>query len=728
MPDSTPPRSPCPSRRSFLLTGAAIAVGGAAGSAATALYQASVQAPESDTPLTSDPTTDSTQSIWEERDTRFLKDLTSASRELPITATYRGAFPSLELRDVLPLKGLGTQTSPWIAATIVGPENQLQITRSDESRPSFTLNIPMQARSEILSMAWDPERRVLYLSSSGRLWVWRYTQPTTIVELADVPGASVLYELLVDPQGHVWGGTYPSGTVFRFDPSTSEVQVYSKFAEDSEYVRRLTLDRNGRFWAGTGSVNPRLFTFSRSSPEKREEIAHPDPVETGFIYALRAGPSKVLMTSDGRPDIFELDIATRAWRPRIRAQGWVRPPSSEILLDDTFYMQDGRTLLARTHASSGIVSEQSEPDRQAIHTLGDSLLTTGPVNGGFSLQTVYPDRNQTAEPVTVTLEPGRFRVQSLLAASDGMVYVGGFMGSGIAGIDPDTDERWRSPDDVQLIHQIENMIEYGPEQVYLGTYSWADVIRWNPGSRDDPSSYDRVTRLSSEFQQSRPFGLAVNSSSIFVGTVPDYGVSGGVLTKIDVKSDAVEWVLDGDGSGFVTAHSIVGLVADEQYVYGTTSVRNGLGTPDADGPARVFMFDIATRKKIWETAPVESAGALYSPLLVAGWLLVADIEGVNVIDPRNGRVEARHRLGPAQNSAQRSGWVSAEIALIDGGRRIVHAASGAITLIDVLSATKTRAHGTEFGTRVTVSAEGVIFTASHGTDVVAISSTQDASG
>lgn len=712
-----------PARRTVLIAGAAAAGGAAAGSLLTFAGMRREPDPESSTASPERATTP--DHVWDERDPRFLQELTPDSEGLPVLHRFRGAFPALKLRDSLPLDGLESDRSLWSAATIIGPDKQLQITRAGELSPSYALNIPIENRGEILSMAWDATRRTLYLSSAGRLWAWHHADPTELVELADVPGASVLYELLVDPQGLVWGGTYPLGAVFRYDPATKKTTVFSRLAEDSEYVRRLSMDVHGRLWAGTGARNPRLFTFLRTSPEVREEIAHPDPIENGFITTVRAGPTKVLITSDDHPDIFELDVKTRTWGRRIDASGWVRSPSSDILQDDTFYKVDGGELIAISPTASRSIAKVASQGSTSIHAFGDDVVLAGPTADGISLETVTPAQKQVTSLNAVTLELGTFKVQSLLAASDGSIYVGGYQGSGVAGINPETDARWHSPADVDVIHQIENMVEFDPERIHLGTYSWADIISCNVAARDDASSYERLVRLSSQYQQSRPFGLATNSTSLFVGTVPDYGLSGGVLAKIDIAKSSVEWILGDAGAGFVESHSIIGLVANDEYVFGTTSVRNGYGVPDTDGPAHVFMFDITTQEKVWETTPVASAGALYSPQLVAGWLLVADVEGINVIDPRNGRLEARHRLGPDENSSHRPGWASAEIAAVGNGRRIVHCAAGAISVADFFTATSAQVQddgpARTFGTRVSASPSGRVFAVSQETDVVEIS-------
>lgn len=716
-----------PSRRTVLIAGAAAAGGAATGSILTrTLRQPRLESPSVPAPDTSPPEPDQ---LWEERDQRFLEELSPAADELPVLKEFRGAFPALKIRDILPLKGMGSEDAPWIAATVIGPANQLQITRSGEESPHYVLDIPAERSGEILSMAWDPSLRTLYLSVAGRLWAWRYSHPTRLVQLANVPGASVLYELLVDPEGVVWGGTFPLGAVFRYDPGSKKIHIFSRLSEGSQYVRRLTMDSHGRLWAGTGSRNPRIFSFLRTSPEVREEIALPEPLETGFITAVRAGTSRVLITTDGHPDIFELDASTLTWGRKFDASGWVRPPSANIMRNDTYYTVENSKLIAHEPSTSAPVARVSIADATSLHVTGTDVILAGPRDGGLSLERVSPTLHRSSGVNAVTLEPGRFKVQSVLAPSDGNVYAGGYMSTGVAGIDPDTDERWHSPSDVDVIHQIENMVEFDPDRIYLGTYSWADIISWDVSSRDDASRYERVVRLYSPYEQSRPFGLATNSTSLFVGTVPDYGLSGGVLAKIDVATNTAAWVLDGGGAGFVENHSIIGLVANEDYVFGTTSVRNGYGIPDTEGPAHVFMFDIETRKKVWQTEPVPSAGALYSPMLVAGWLLVADVEGINVIDPRNGRLEARHRLGPDENSSHRAGWASAEIAAVGDGRRIVHCAAGAISVTDFLSATSARVQDDSpegrFGTRITASPSGRVFAVSQGTDIVEISAGHD---
>ncbi|MFC0675705.1 hypothetical protein [Brachybacterium hainanense] len=705
--------------RRTLLTAAGVAAGGVAAGAFVIGRERDPSSPENPAPPPEGP---APGDGWSVRDRRLLVAPPPSTGTLEVLHEYAGAFPALKIRDVLPLEGLGPAGEPWIVATVIGPTNQIQITTSSRPAPEHVLELPPEHRGEILSMAWDAQRKTLYHSASGRLWAWRSAQPTVVVDLGQVPGASALYELLVDPAGLVWGGTFPLGAVFTYDPSTSKFQVHSRVAPDTQYVRRLSMDLRGRIWVGTGSQNPRLFTFLRTSPEDRTEIPLPEPMENGFISAVRAGASKVLVTTDAHPDVLELDIPTLSWDRRFTASTWIRTPSSAIARSDVYYTIADGVLSMNTSAASVPLGELDLEDVSSACLLGTDLHLVSITREGYTASAFSLASRSTAPARSVRLEPGRFRVQSLLAHSDGNVYVGGFMGTGLAGISPDTDQRWSSPAADASIHQVEQMVQFDERVSFLGTYSWADVIRWESTSRDDPSSYSQLVRLSKKYRQSRPYGMAVNSRSLFVGTVPDYGLSGGVLAAIDVETGTPTWVLDGDGAGFIGGHSIIGLTADEEYVYGSTSVRNGSGLPDTDGLAQLFMIDVATQRKIWQTAPVPGAGALYAPTFLGGWLLVADLEGIAVIDPRNGRLEVRHTLTDVPNSSQRPGWASAD--LVVAGDRVVHAAAGTITIVDFRAGTASRVADAggraAFGSRLAASPQGRVFAISQGTDVVEI--------
>lgn len=294
------------------------------------------------------------------------------------------------------------------------------------------------------------------------------------------------------------------------------------------------------------------------------------------------------------------------------------------------------------------------------------------------------------------------------------------MGKGLGILDPKTGKSWNLPESSTLINQVEGMIQFAPNQLYVGSYGYADIICVEMSKKVASGRFQRIVRLDEKYNQSRPFAWASNSRYVFFGTVPDYGASGGVIGQIDAQSNQISWVLDGKGVGFIEGHSIIGLAADEHFVYGTTSVRNGYGIPDTPGPAKIFKMDIKTKRKVWTVAPVFDVGDYYAPKLIHGWLICADVEGINVLDIRTGELVTRHRLTDAKNDDIRAGWARADLAVLSD-ERIVYSAVGTVKVIDLekskyslISDPKAKR---AFGSRLTVSSAGKVYGAVDGTSL-----------
>ncbi|NKG22728.1 hypothetical protein [Paeniglutamicibacter terrestris] len=486
-------------------------------------------------------------------------------------------------------------------------------------------------------------------------------------------------------------------------------------APDTDYVRSLAIGPGDTIWAGTGSLNPRLFTFPAKQPSQRTEIQLPNPMENGFVSSIKILGNRVVVSASNVQAVLLLDPVTRKWAGSSDRVWTYRRASMEVQTNErTYTMTEGflyaTDTMSWTDTRLGPIGTESP---LALYSTAKSVIVVSEVPTGLRLEFFNLASGSVDKVHTFALTDGEFTIQSLMGHSDGKVYVGGFMGHGLAAIDPDTGARWRSPDGEDLVNQVEGMIEFDATRSYIGSYGSADIISVDSRKKNKPDGYERLSRLGYTYHQSRPFGWAVNSRNVFFGTVPDYGRSGGVLGMIDPETNKIAWVLDGGGVGFVEAHSIIGLAADDRYVYGTSSVRNGYGIPDTEGPANIFKLEIATKKKVWETAPVVSSGALYAPKLIAGWLVVADIEGINIIDPTNGKLAARHRLTDAHNADRRAGWALADIAKVGDGSKIVHSAERTITVVDFRVGTKATIGDPngryKFGSRLTATPSGRVF-------------------
>lgn len=652
---------------------------------------------------------------WDSESVDLMTPLTRVKSTRGILRKHADAFPVAEVSEILELSNINGSGQSWFAATLIGLSNQLQILDPTQERPVHVLSIPEGHDGGIGSMAWDTASGCLILSSANHIYSWSLSSPEELSKITTVEEATYLYGINLDAAGKIWMGSYPTGSVYSFDRDRNSLESTGKLSPDTDYARKILLDQFNNVWVGTGSKNPRLFVVTVRDLNNVREVKLPTNVETGFISSLHSFGDYLVVSASGIREQLIYNIRTNEWGPLL-SRVWSQRKSSNSVFyggNELFYtVTDG--ILYRTNVGSWSETRMGDiPAGQILNLMAfpDHVVIVYKISSGIEVLNIDPNTMDTNLSFNLSIVSGSYAIQSLLGTSTGQIYLGSFMGRGINAIDADTSERWSSPEGESTINQVEAMIEVS-DQLFIGSYGYADLIRVNMDRRDDPEAYHRLIRLDHKYNQSRPFGWAANSESAFFGTVPDYGLSGGVFGKISLQDNEVDWVLDGNGNGFIDSHSIIGLVADEKFVYGTTSVRNGYGTPDTKGRSKVFKFDIANKRILWITTPVVDAGALYSPKLVGRWLIVADIEGVAVIDPNNGAMVRKHRLSDTDNSNRRPGWASADIALSTGGK-IVHSAADVTTVVDFVSHTKSTIGSREskhkFGYRVTALPDGRVF-------------------
>ena len=670
------------------------------------------------------PSTDSNIPSVDTADPRMIQSLTRAQSTGGVRREYKDAFLAANVKAVVPLVGLKTSNIPWLAVSIVSSTRQLQIVSPYADTPAYVIDVPNSNRGGIESLIWDQSSQLLYLSTNGILLVWDAKIPKSLRTLGRVANATTLYELKIDSLGNVWGGTHPLGAPFRYDKQTGEIRVFERLAADTDYVRQLVIDRQDQVWLGTGSRNPRIFVHTISEPTKRIEIQLPKRMLSGFITSLSLVGNNLAVSVSDTTEQLLMDVVKKRWVGNIE-RTWARRRVSVGLnaseqshffsvTDNILYATDTSTL---KDSALGRVSGKRPLSLMATP---QQVQVVSRESHGIKIELFNISQKKVASIRRISLESGALGIHSLLGTTDGKIFLGAFMGTGLAVIDPRGGKSWHSPEAGNLINQIEGMIQFDSDRFYIGSYGYADIISLDSRMKNSPEGYKRLSRLDARYNQSRPFAWTKNSRFVFFGTVPDYGISGGVLGMIDANTNQIQWVLDGDGSGFVKSHSIIGLTADEKFVYGTTSVRNGYGLPDTKGSARVFKMEISTKKIFWMVEPVTDTGALYSPQLIHGWLLCADAEGVNVIDVLTGDLIKRHRVTETDNSEIRAGWARADLVVV-GDQRIVHSAIGVTTVIDLVAGSYSLISGPtgerRFGSRLAVTPDGKVFSAVDGTSL-----------
>lgn len=632
------------------------------------------------------------------------------------------AYSALHISGAVPLTNYRKTAQLRIAVSVIGHINELQIIDPTVGKLIHTLSLPDEGGHGIDSLVWDESRQQLYLSVDGVILVWNPEEPAEFTTLVEITDASVAYDLQLDSQGNIWGGTYPLGAGFRYSLKSKKLTVFDRVAKDTDYIRRLEMDGRGRVWLGTGTQNPRIFTFKADRPESIREVPLPVRVAHGFVESISAIGHYLAVTVGNVSEQLILDTRTMKWQePVMRV--WASRQISELSEGRFFSINSGELYSTnyRTMADKRLGTVQARSILCIIPQKAGVLIVSS-TSDGVLCETFDLNLNRVSSAREIRLTPSAFKIHSLLGHSDGNIYIGGYKANGVAALNPATGVRWNSGDDERVINQIEGMVEYDQKSTYIGSYGSADLVVMETPPRNATKNYERIARLLTDYSQSRPFGWAANSSSVFFGTVPEYGNSGGVLGKIDPGTNTLSWVLDGDGEGAIPGHSIIGLAADEEFIFGTTSVRNGYGADDTEGPAKVFKMHIETRKILWQTSPIETAGALYSPVIVGGWLAIADLQGVAFLDVENGLVKKRHIVNNVKNTSYRPGWLNADMRPTRDAHKMVHTAAGEVTVIDyakgITHAVKSSRPKDRYGTRLTVGADGRVYGSLNQTSLV----------
>lgn len=596
------------------------------------------------------------------------------------------------------------------ALSVIGLNNQFQIIDVASGVNEKTLTPFTTSAAGISGLDFNTVDSSVYFTGTGGLY--KYTRGASAAQdLGKVSAAaSSSYGVAFDSKGRVWAGSYPDAAVCCYDPATGKTSYYPTVDAESDYVRNLAI-LNDVVYVGTGAISPKVISFHVNTPLTRTVISVPDISPSGFVNALDVHDGKVFVTYETPSLVSKTSVynpATKTWTTLKYA------PSSHQMVslsgDEWVYFVakiSGVPYVIKWSTRTGYYQTvcASPLSPKGLHlrnsTSGLILHMFGEVDGVYRMQAISLPTGQSALNLAAPVKESSYKVQDLIAGTDNKLYVGGYMGDGIASIDLTTGKRWSAPEG-NPIHQIEGMIEYDSNKIYVGSYGSADLISFTK----NPLDIKRIIRLRTDYLQSRPFAWAVAAGMVVNGTVPEYGYRGGALTVINPVDDSVVRVLN----KFIPEQSIVGMTGDGDIVYGTTSVRGGYGIPDDTSPAKVFAYNVRTNTKLWVNESLTSETEIQSPVVVNGRLFVAVANGVIELDMATGQAVRSFVLFSRDNVA---GYRNVRMGYVAESDSLIHSGGGTITAISLKGNYRTLLYQGTGGT-MTVSKDGRIFAVTNG--------------
>lgn len=482
--------------------------------------------------------------------------------------------------------------------------------------------------------------------NDGRLWSWALGASSITDHGQVTVNSTTVFDLEESPDGRIWGVSYPKSELWNFDPATERFDSLGTVDASNDYARSLAVSDNYA-WVAVGSTHPNIVRVSLTNPESRATVDLPNPVTSGNIAELdRLGrflsvktpgstsSSGAVVSSERRL----YDTSTGSWS--VDANYSVQRPTP-LDSDGFFYYLQYKQLRAidsTTGASTtrGDITIGAGRDRTLLRTTldgtaGEWLLAYDP------LGTVSAVNTATLQELVFPVEfaSTKLKVKSL-GFGGGRLLVGGFGGASLALLDPDMSQRSqypRVPSGPDVIGEVEGSVEHGKYQ-YIGTYTEGRVFRYDTTQPwVDGTNPALVTTLGPTHRQDRPLAWATAGSRTFFGTIPKYGVLGGVLGIFDGDSGTPRIVAEP-----VTDQSVVALAAAGDVVYGGTSRWGGLGATPTQPSAKVFAYNASTGRLLWQVAPAAGTEA-YGAVVIgpAGTLWAAGGTTLVELDPATGK-------------------------------------------------------------------------------------------
>ncbi|MFJ7935646.1 hypothetical protein [Sporosarcina sp. NPDC096371] len=458
------------------------------------------------------------------------------------------------------------------------------------------------------AMTVGPDKNV-YFAGTGDGKLYRYVpELKKIEELGVNPSDDWVWDLEATADGKIYGSTYPHASVFEYDIATGKFRNYGTVKEGQQYARGIAVT-DDHIYVGIGTTK-HLFKVDRVTGEKEEVILEGHSGEDGMIENIFVVNDK-LFVSVGTINMLVIDPATNKVMHTFQYSNMISNPSPHnanlvyYKFQNRLYQYD-----FSTNQSTVIEGIPLLPDTVRVKamewitlTSGETVLAMVTQYGEFML---YEPTTNDMKFIELDISSQAVAIQALETGHDGKLYMGGYQ-RGMSIYNPFAKELEVN---ISSFAQPEG-IGFLNGKVYYGTYVGAMMYSYDPFLDVDLNSNPKFEYDITD-QQDRPFAITSGDDKLFVGTVPDYGILGGVLAIYDEKTD--KW---SQYRNIVQDQSIIALAYQDGKLYGGTSVWGGLGVDPKAKEAKIFVWDVETGKKIEEFTPT-IPGIDETPRMIGG--------------------------------------------------------------------------------------------------------------
>ncbi|MGC5772595.1 PQQ-binding-like beta-propeller repeat protein [Paenibacillus pabuli] len=482
---------------------------------------------------------------------------------------------------------------PVMYATSKGKPGYLNVIDLDEYKLLRTVSLAPSESSWAHTVAPNGTLYVAAEGSGARLWEY---SPVThgAVQVAQFEGQSVSNSITTDEQGRVYVGTYPDGKVWQYDPATKQVRDYGRVigALDQEYVRSIAY-QGGYIYAGT--AHEQIVRVDLATGEKTN-IAAALAVKNDTVYDLSTIDNRYLFArytdGSGIPgEGYIYDTTTGSWLdvelPQVAGLHATNSVDGKL-----YYMSEKKlkTFDLSTHQveETGMTYESGFRGADWVEFQNNSelpgkTLVTVRYDGGVAMLNIDTKKVIVKPPIIPGLPGVVNRLQSV--SDTQLITTGSQARSSLVDLETMTAKPFS-------IGQADSVYPVG-NKVYMGVYPEGGLYVYDLNQEPGSTNPQRLAVLGND--QERLVHMSEGDGKLFISTISGYGTLGGSLTVQDTVTGETKV-----HRNVVQNQSVLSTAYVDGKIFGSTTIRGGLGSTPSEQEAKIFVWDVQNEQKITE--------------------------------------------------------------------------------------------------------------------------------
>ncbi|WP_239632282.1 hypothetical protein [Paenibacillus sp. H1-7] len=469
-----------------------------------------------------------------------------------------------------------------------------------------------------------------------------------------LPGSSV-FDLKNGPEGVLIGGSYNKNEFFEFHIPTGVVTNLGGATPEEFYAYSVAYDglRNDTY-IGIGS-HAHLIRYDRDTGQKTEIQLPAKYASAQFVWDMSVVEDKLFMRlspgatvamdlQTGQFDESDAAITSRLISPKSPDENKVYFTASS----DLGYYDFGTkqytllpidTLIDANGLAFARLSDPQFPGNSLVGIMEGRLFKYNPQTGKIK-----------NELLPIDGEPSGLHTAA--KANDGVIHTSAFLSGGNAMYDPVTGNRQEYSRQTVGVEQTvpgtqtDRIYSY-KDKIYYVAYTGMRVYEYDqslPWNRQDPNHPNPKYIFTASDVGNQDRGLAgvimPEEGKLVIGTIPKYGFLGGALVIYDLETREREvyW-------NVINQQSVTAVTYKDGLIYGGSNVWGGLGINPTETEAKLFIWDVEKKEKVFETVPVPGKKGITELIVGPDGMIWGSAEGdLFIFDPVTRQVVHRQNL------------------------------------------------------------------------------------